>query len=60
MWGLEKEDKEAKGPYGSGGSTDPYFRGRVQHDRGFVGKPVQFARVSHSVSDIHGYWSIHT
>ncbi|XP_070034947.1 uncharacterized protein [Nicotiana tomentosiformis] len=33
----ENEDKEAKSPCGPGGSTDPYFGGRIRHGRDFVG-----------------------
>ncbi|XP_070035731.1 uncharacterized protein [Nicotiana tomentosiformis] len=57
----EREDREVRRPRRSERSTGPYFRGRVRHDRGFVGQPVQFAlQASHNVLGAHGSQSTRT
>ncbi|XP_070049827.1 uncharacterized protein [Nicotiana tomentosiformis] len=53
--GQEREDRKSRRPHRPKRYTGPYFGGRVQHGRGFVGHPVQFAvQASHGVPSIHG------
>ncbi|XP_070056718.1 uncharacterized protein [Nicotiana tomentosiformis] len=40
MRDQERVDREAKRPRRPGGHTNPYFGGRVQHGKGFMGHPV--------------------